>query len=168
MVLLVLLVYLIALQVRLVASLEDVLAQEMNRSISALGQRTLFPLSRWKCSFSLVLGFAFSCFYFYSPHSYYLSFIDCYRSASYSIQSRSSRSDFLVWPHTRPPTPDTPNILLCCSSESSLAYPILLPLYNVKVLFSWLVLKVNHEIMPHASDWCNRLFVHVWRSFSWC
>lgn len=36
----------IALRVRVVASLEDVLAQGMNRSISVLGQRTLFPLSR--------------------------------------------------------------------------------------------------------------------------
>jgi hypothetical protein len=30
---------------------------------------------------------------------------------------------------------DTPTILLCCSSESPLAYPMLLPLYNVKVFF---------------------------------
>jgi hypothetical protein len=44
----VLLVCLIALRVRVVDSLEDMLAQEMNRSISVMGQRTLFPLSRLK------------------------------------------------------------------------------------------------------------------------
>jgi hypothetical protein len=44
----VLLVYFIALSVRVVASLEDVLAQEMNRSISVLGATDPLPTIEMK------------------------------------------------------------------------------------------------------------------------